>query len=356
MTKISLIQFQKNKFSVFTPELQEKIKQVIKNQERMVLFINRKALATTVLCQDCGYVFKCSSCEVPFVLQTINRKRKLVCHHCGETKNAPDICPLCQSYKLKSLGIGTERVALELKKINQNIKFQLLFSEKENLIEILKDFNNQKYQFLITTEALFKPQLEKVPYVGVISIDNLLFLPDYKSEERVFLLLKKLLKITEKELIIQTIAPESKVFSYFIQGKDKEFFQEELHWRKKHYLPPYWQITKIKYRALSLETALKETEKAKSIIEERINKLKLEDKFSISQPVPAFIFKEKNQYHFYLFLKMKYEKEIIKDLSFEAGLDLLSPFPSLKEIKMRNFLLKDLDKKFEIDVDPDNLL
>jgi len=356
--KITFSKFKKEKkkeFEALTEEVKEKIKILKENKKQAIFFINRKALATSVICQDCGFIFQCSKCEVPLVLHSYNKERKFICHHCGEKQLVPITCPKCQSYKLKSLGIGTEKVALEIKKIDPTIKFQILFSEK-NLLKNISEFNEGKIQFLISTEAIFKPQIKKVPCVIVVSIDNLLFLPDYKSEEKTFLILKKLLALAEEELIIQTLNPDNKVFNYFIEKKEKEFFEEELKWRQKHFLPPYWQITKLISQAHSLEKALEKAEEAKKIIEEKIQKIKLEKKFIISQPIPAFIFKEKKQYRFYLFLKMKYDKDILKNISFRYGLDFLSPLPDEKELQLRNYLLEGLDKKLKIDIDPKDLL
>lgn len=355
MPKIRLVPFSKNKFSLFAPEVLEKIKEIIKNKEKAIFFINRKALATTILCQDCGYIFKCPTCDIPLILHQIKKERKIICHHCGLNQRAPEICLNCQSHKLKSLGIGTERVALEIKKFYPDLKFQLLYSEKKDLIPIIKDFNENKYQFLIATEVLFKPQIQKVSYIIVVSIDNLLFLPDYRSEEKTFLVLKDLLKLSEKELIIQTINPSNKLFLYFKNNLDKIFFQEELKWRKTHQLPPFWQIVKISYKHPSFQQALEEIEKGKQLIEKRIKLLKRNDKFLISNPVPAFIFKEKGYYCFHLFLKMKYDQDIL-NLSFTKGLDSLTPFPLKEELKLRNLILKDLDQKFIIEVDPISIL
>jgi len=332
--KITFSKFKKEKkkeFEALTEEVKEKIKILKENKKQAIFFINRKALATSVICQDCGFIFQCSKCEVPLVLHSYNKERKFICHHCGEKQLVPITCPKCQSYKLKSLGIGTEKVALEIKKIDPTIKFQILFSEK-NLLKNISEFNEGKIQFLISTEAIFKPQIKKVPCVIVVSIDNLLFLPDYKSEEKTFLILKKLLALAEEELIIQTLNPDNKVFNYFIEK------------------------TKLISQAHSLEKALEKAEGAKKIIEEKIQKIKLEKKFIISQPIPAFIFKEKKQYRFYLFLKMKYDKDILKNISFRYGLDFLSPLPDEKELQLRNYLLEGLDKKLKIDIDPKDLL
>lgn len=355
--KINFITFQKEKkkeFEALTEELKEKVKKIIKNKEQAIFFINRKALATTVLCQECGFIFQCPNCEVPLVLHHFPQERKLICHHCGQIQPAPSFCPSCRSHKLKSLGIGTERVALEIKKFDPSLKIQLLFSE-ENCVKIIEDFNQNKYQFLVATEAIFKPQVKKTPYIIVLSIDNLLFLPDYKSEERAFLILKKLLSLTQKELIIQTINSSNRIFKY-LPLKNEEFFKEEMKWRKKHLLPPYCQIIKIIFESLSLKKALEQAQKAQKIIEKKIFQQNLENKFFISSPVPAFILKEKKKFRFYLFLKMKYENPPLENLSFNYGLDILSPLPEPEELKLRNFLLEGLDKKFKINIDPEDLL
>jgi len=365
MTNIELIDLKKERekgFVIFSEKTKSILEKNQKNQQPIILFINRKALATSIVCEDCGFVFSCSNCDVPLTLHLIDNKRQLICHHCGFSQKVFDICPDCQSHRLKALGIGTERVALELKKINPSLNFIIFQSEKDykedyNLTrEKIELFNKRKTPVLIGTDAIFKPQLKKVPISIVVSIDNLLFLPNYDSEEKVFSTLSRLKNLTTDQLIIQTMVPDKKIFTYFQNNQKELFYQEELSWREKYHFPPFYQLVKIGYEAKDEQKTLRTIQKIVDLLKNRLERNHLEKKFEVIGPTPAFVFKKKGYYHYHFILKMKYELEIMKNLSFDAGLNNLSPMITKEEIKFRNNLLKIIPSDFQIEVDPDDIL
>lgn len=47
--------------SIFSFKLQDEIKQAIKNNNQVILFLNRRGYASFVSCRSCGYVFQCEN-------------------------------------------------------------------------------------------------------------------------------------------------------------------------------------------------------------------------------------------------------------------------------------------------------
>ena len=41
------------------------IEQAIKKNKKIAIFINRRGLATSIICQECGFVPKCPNCDIP---------------------------------------------------------------------------------------------------------------------------------------------------------------------------------------------------------------------------------------------------------------------------------------------------
>lgn len=47
----------KTSFQVFVPEVMERLKTALKDNEKTIIFINRRGLALSIICQECGFTF-----------------------------------------------------------------------------------------------------------------------------------------------------------------------------------------------------------------------------------------------------------------------------------------------------------
>ncbi len=351
---------EKKLFQAISPDAFIEIQKALKKRKRIIIFINRRGLATSIICQECGFVFKCPNCDIPL---GFHNKSKLICHHCNYNVSIPPVCPSCRGYKLKALGIGIERIAEEIKKfIIPTPIFMLIEGETsdEQKSDIFDKFNRGDIKILIGTEALLNPQLKAAHLVIVASVDPALFLPDYYSEERVFLNLLKLKALSKERLIIQTLIPENKLFQYLIKNEGKKFLQEEKRWRKDYLWPPYVQLIKLTLSDKDQKKGVKEAEETKRNLEQAINKLIPENHqkdFIILGPAQAFVFKEKSFYKWNILVKYKYfESKIKEEINSLLGLNLLSPVLTKKELMLRNKILKYVPLNWKIDVDPINIL
>jgi primosomal protein N' (replication factor Y) len=136
------------------------------------------------------------------------------------------------------LGLGIERLEEELKKIKTEtpLTFKKVDSElePEKIKEIIDDFNNHKFDILLGTEIILRPQLKPVSLVSVVSIDALFTFPDFQQEEKI---LKYLINLKNKSLnqfIIQTIFKDQNVFQVIRNDNIKDFLKQNLE-IKKHY-------------------------------------------------------------------------------------------------------------------------
>jgi len=348
------------KFIIFSQEIESLLNKIKTDNENVIIFINRKALATSIVCQDCGNVIKCPNCDVPLTFHQDNNQKYLLCHHCGYRIEPPTICPSCQSHRLIPLGLGTERLDLELKKMGfQHKKIAILEGDlKDNVeLDIINKFNQKEINILIATEAIFRPQLIKSDYIIVPNFDNLLFFPDYQNEEKIFNTLLKLKNLTAKELFIQTINPQQKIIQYFINNKINEFYEEELKWREIYNWPPYAQVIKLTLATKNQDKGISEANSIKDKLVLKINALKLEQLIQVIGPVPAFVFKEQNKYHFNIIIKMKYNKINHLDLLNNIfSFNILEPILSKEEILLRNKILSLIPASWKIDVNPKNIL
>src|SRR5205823_1744672 len=100
-------------FSPLSRELQTAIGGSLQRHQQSILFLNRRGLATFVLCRDCGQARECPHCSVALVYHA--SLGRLQCHYCGSTEPLPRRCPACGSRYIKSFGVGTERIEQEVR-------------------------------------------------------------------------------------------------------------------------------------------------------------------------------------------------------------------------------------------------
>lgn len=312
------------------------IKEKIKNNQKVLLFIHRTGSATTLLCQDCGWIKKCDNCDVPLTYHLEKDNIKLICHYCAKEYEVPRLCQNCKSWNLKTLGVGIQKIEKELKEIFGKDKIFRLDSKitktKGEQEEIIKKFLTSDSSILLTTSLFLKfPIFEKFSLVGVISLDSLLCQPDFKIEEEVARKINTLLSFAGEKFILQTFFPELKAISWI--KKDKEFFYKKtIEERKKFNYPPFSKIIKLSISDKKRERIIKEGFNLKEKIQLTAQKYKIK-KINILGPSPAFIEKIKGKYQWKIIIKLK---DIDKNL--------------------KTILLANIPPKWVVDVDPEKII
>src|SRR5258705_9299016 len=75
---------------------------------QVLVYLNRRGYAPTLLCTSCGWIAPCSECDARL---TVHREAaQLRCHWCGATQPLPARCGRC-GFAVKPVGQGTERIA-----------------------------------------------------------------------------------------------------------------------------------------------------------------------------------------------------------------------------------------------------
>ena len=74
----------------------------------MLVFLNRRGYAPTLLCTACGWIAPCRDCDARLTVHLA--AGRLRCHHCGADEPLPARCPQC-GFAVKPVGQGTERIA-----------------------------------------------------------------------------------------------------------------------------------------------------------------------------------------------------------------------------------------------------
>ncbi|MBI2054526.1 MAG: primosomal protein N' [Candidatus Sungbacteria bacterium] len=297
-------------FVIFSQVLKDKLRTLVHDAGRAFLFVNRKGFAPFILCQECGYIFKCTDCAVPLVYHTQESMSEstLLCHHCGAKQSPPDVCRECGSHRLKFYGIGVERVVKELKKMFPEmpiIPVSLGESKKADNIKLISDKLNKLSSYIaVGTEfAISGIELPTFDLAAVVSIDTALSLPDFAQNERLFRILSVVRALALKIFILQSFAKEPEVLSDLFHGSFEYFAEKELKERKKFNYPPYGELIKLTVNDTSREKALSRVKKLYSllqVLEHQLGRGIVE----ITNPYPAYIEKKKGVFIFHILVKI----------------------------------------------------
>ncbi|MEA3307463.1 MAG: primosomal protein N', partial [Elusimicrobiota bacterium] len=321
--KISIIDMKEEREKGNYSLLSDQLRKEIENSEQTIIFNNRKGLATSMRCKDCGHIIKCSECDIPMVFHKKfnNKKNVLVCHHCLKTMQTPSVCPKCKSREIKLSGSGTQKMFQELKGFKAVIFDKDSVPKKNEQKKLLKEFKEKKYNILITTQLIlgYLHELKKDFYLGaIISADRLMNIPEYRASENFFHLIFQLRRISTK-LLIQTYNKDSELFN----TKTEDFYNQEIKNRKLLNYPPFCKIIKLGYLDFSIENGKKEALDLKTKLEKYIPEIK------VMGPSLALVPKVKNKYLWHLIIKINkkdYNKaQIIRQLAKEKWMIDVEP-------------------------------
>ncbi len=88
--------------------LLQRIREHLDAGDQVLLFLNRRGFAPTLMCYDCDWVAECKRCDARMTWH--QHDQLLHCHHCGSQRPVDSVCPECQGSDLHPQGQGTERV------------------------------------------------------------------------------------------------------------------------------------------------------------------------------------------------------------------------------------------------------
>ena len=297
-------------FSVLSHSLQQALQETLMAGKQAIILLNRRGFSTFVMCRDCGYIVKCTNCDVSLVYHK-NNLNTLHCHYCGYSEHPPTICPKCSSHKIKFFGTGTQKLEEALVKDFADYKVLRMDQDttrgKFGHDQILKEFSEGKPCILIGTQMVAKGHdFPNVTLVGILSADTGLNIPDYRAAENTFSLLTQMAGRAGRanlkgQVIIQTYNPEHDVMR-FVQKHDYiGFVDKELSMRKLFNYPPYSQIMKIKISEKKQATV----ENTAQDLYNELNKIKKSDNFELLGPFFSIITRTNDLYHMYIICKGK---------------------------------------------------
>lgn len=243
----------KKEFKIFDEKLKKMILHAKENNEHTFLFCGRKGLYPQTVCSDCGTVVVCKNCNTPVVLyskKNSSQTRNLfVCHHCGERRDAEELCVHCNGWRLNPLGIGIERVVEEVNLIMKDANVVIIdkehISTHKQAVKARDLFYKNPGSIMVGTEMALSYLNEDIENIAVVSIDSYFSIPDFQINEKIFHILLTLREKSQKNLIFQTRQENTKIFDYALRGNLMDFYRDEIEERKSIGFPPFTTYVKI---------------------------------------------------------------------------------------------------------------
>lgn len=227
--------------------LKKTIEQCLARQQQVLLFINRRGYAPTLMCYHCNWIAKCLHCDANLTYH--ESRQKLQCHHCGASRRVDSVCPECQQPQLHLLGQGTERIEETLQTLFSQATILRIDSDstrqKRAMGTILEKIHSGEANILVGTQMLAKGHhFPKVTLVGIINIDGGLFSVDFRATERMAQLLLQVAGRAGRaddpgQVIVQTHYPEHPLLTLVTQQGYRAFAQWALAERQQAAFPPY---------------------------------------------------------------------------------------------------------------------
>ena len=335
----------KNKMTgSFSENLLANIKYTLENKKQVIIFQNRRGYSPYQECESCGYVFHCKNCDVALTYHRVSDELK--CHHCGYCVNDEDKCIKCSSNSLVKKGLGTQKIVEELTEYFPKYRVERMDQDstknKNSFFKLINDFEENKFQILVGTQMLSKGlDFKNVELVGVINADNLIYFPDFRSQEKCFQLIQQVAGRSGRyksqgKVIVQTFNPKHSIMMKIKKNDYLGMFNEQLKERHLFDYPPYTRIIKV-----VLKNKSKETLRTGAIWFAKSLKTRFENK--VFGPEFPLIPRIQNRYINIVQIKIPINENLLK--SKKIILKIVSSFESIS--KFRSI-------QISIDVDPYN--
>ena len=229
------------------------IENTVSGGGQVLVFLNRRGFAPTLICVGCGKVAECTRCDSRMTVHAASSC--LRCHHCGAERAMETECADCGS-AYRALGQGTERLEDALRQRFPTEVIARVDSDSTRLkgamSKALAMATSGETHILVGTQMLSKGHhFPNLSLVVVINADQGLFSTDFRGAER---LAQSLVQVAGRagreerqgEVIIQTAFPNHPFWSELFSGGYHGVAESVLAEREKTLWPPFSHIALIR--------------------------------------------------------------------------------------------------------------
>jgi primosomal protein N' (replication factor Y) (superfamily II helicase) len=302
--------------------LHRAVERTLARGEQVILFLNRRGFAPSVLCEACGAIVRCKLCSVALTFHRASGGR-LVCHYCDFESPLLAACPSCNTGKLMLEGLGTEKLEAAVAEAFPAARVARLDRDVASGAKadpILRKMRDGEIDILVGTQMVTKGHdLPNVTLVGVINADAALSMPDYRSAERAFQMLVQVAGRAGRAdragtVLVQTRDPEHPAIAFASRHDVAGFAERELVDRRELGYPPYTRIALVRVDAADERCA---RDGASDLAEAaRRSPAAQSGEVRVLGPAPAPIARLRGRYHFRVLLRANERRPLRSALLF----------------------------------------
>ncbi|TLY71620.1 MAG: primosomal protein N', partial [Gammaproteobacteria bacterium] len=158
---------------IATPAVQA-IERHLADDGQVLVFLNRRGYAPTLLCTACGWIAPCRDCDARLTVHLA--AGRLRCHHCGGDVPLPARCPQC-GFAVKPVGQGTERIEETLAALFPGVRIARLDRDvvrrRGELEDVMRRMASGEARILVGTQMVTKGHdFPNVTLVVVLNADQ----------------------------------------------------------------------------------------------------------------------------------------------------------------------------------------
>jgi primosomal protein N' (replication factor Y) len=223
---------------------------------QVLVYINRRGFAPTLLCTACGWIAPCEQCDARLTVH--QRAQRLRCHYCGADHALPERCARC-GYAVKPVGHGTERVEATLAAVFPQAPLVRIDRDAvrttAQLEAVMHAVHSGAARLLVGTQMITKGHhFPNVTLVVVLNADQGLFSTDFRAAER---LAQTVVQVAGRagresrpgEVLIQSEYPDHPLLQSLLNGGYEAFASAALEERAAARWPPFAHIALLRASA-----------------------------------------------------------------------------------------------------------
>lgn len=299
-----------------SPALMTAIERHLLAGGQVMLYLNRRGYAPSLVCHACGYVAGCPHCDA--YLTWHRDAGRLRCHHCGFEQGVPPDCPSCHA-ALSVRGMGTEQLEDVLAARFPGFGIVRLDRDatagKGVMAQSLARIARGEARLVVGTQMLVKGHdFPGVTLVGVVNADQALFAADFRGPER---FAQSLLQVAGRagraerpgEVLVQTHDPSHPVLTRLLAEGYTAVMAAELAEREQAELPP------TRFAAL-IRADAPDAERVRGFLRGIAEQLGQDasDRLSVWGPVPAPLARRAGRHRFQLLLLARVRSDLHRAL------------------------------------------
>lgn len=325
-------------------ELLSRIDEHLKQGNQVLIFINRRGFAPTLMCHQCGWIANCKRCDAHMTMHY--EPYHLHCHHCDATQAVHRHCVECKGSEIMPMGLGTERIEQVLQRRFPERGIVRIDRDttqrKHALNDLLAEINQGRCQILIGTQMLAKGHhFPDVTLVGILDADAGLFSADFRSSERMGQLLIQVAGRAGRaekpgEVVIQTHLPQHPLLTCLLKDGYNGYAHAILTERQQAQWPPITYMALLRAEATNRQEPHNFLRSVRQIAEQCAI-----PGVNILGPIPALLERKAGRYRAQLLLRTEKRQklhELLKQL-----------LPSIEQHPLNRKI------RWSLDVDPQDL-